>query len=87
MFLEECPQLFGQLAGAVEEKDSKAIEFAAHRLRGAASTFASEAVTEVATRLERFGALGNVTAASEAFSPLPGIIDQLKRDLVHLIKS
>jgi CheY-like chemotaxis protein/HPt (histidine-containing phosphotransfer) domain-containing protein len=85
MFLQESPLLFSQLVDAVQKEQAKTIEFAAHKLRGAASTFVSQPIDEVVTRLERLGALGQVSEAWEAMIPLPGILDQLKLDLDHLI--
>ncbi len=68
-FVELAPETFQLLSDAVLRRDRKAVDYAAHRLRGQALTFDANALVESAAALER-------AAASEDW---PDVQEQLER--------
>ena len=53
LFLEDGPRILRETRAAITRRDSKALERAAHTLKGSASNFTSHSVCEAALRLER----------------------------------
>ncbi len=66
LFLEDGPKLFSEARAAVAQGDSKALERAAHALKGSAGNFSAHATYQAALNLEKIGRGGDLTAAEEA---------------------
>ena len=60
-FLEESPKLLVAVQIAVQRRDSKAMERAAHRLKRSAGNFGRNATVATALRLEVLGRTGDFT--------------------------
>jgi CheY-like chemotaxis protein/HPt (histidine-containing phosphotransfer) domain-containing protein len=78
IFLQDCPRLVGAVREAVARGDAKALERAAHTLKGTLSNFAASAAIAVALRLEQMGREGNLAQAGEACAALEAEIERLK---------
>jgi two-component system sensor histidine kinase/response regulator len=87
IFLDECPQMVVLLSDAVDRGDAKQLKFAAHRLKGSASSFVSQAVEDAALRLERMGSAGDTTGSSEAFADLSVVLDLLRAALGQFLEN
>ena len=55
IFLTEYPRLIDEIRSAVDSRDAKRLERAAHSLKGSVSNFGAQAATEAAYRLEIIG--------------------------------
>ncbi len=84
LFLDACPQRLQAVREALAHRDSKALEFAAHSLKGAVSNFAAAAASAAALRLELLGRSGDLTDAGAAYAALDTAIAQLCSELRHL---
>jgi two-component system sensor histidine kinase/response regulator len=78
LFLEDCPRLVGAVREALARNDAKALERAAHALKGTLSNFAAVAATAAALRLEQMGHGDNLAQAGEACAALEAEIERLK---------
>ncbi len=78
IFLQDCPRLVGAVREAVARGDARALERAAHTLKGTVSNFAAPAATAAALRLEQMGREGNLAQAGEACAALEAEIERLR---------
>jgi len=69
-FLGDHPRTVGALTVAIRRQNARAIEHAAHRLRGAAAHFGAEDVVDCAAELERIARHGDLSSAEELFERL-----------------
>jgi PAS domain S-box-containing protein len=86
LFLEELPELLTNLREAVTAGDAKAIERAAHKLKGSVGNFAAQPAFEAAFRLEKIGRAGDLTEAESGFQALLQEIEPLKLAFAELVK-
>ena len=86
LFQRDLPKLFSELQDAVTRRDAKALESAAHALKGSVGNFAARPAVEAALRLEQMGRRGDLTEAESAFQALAQEIERLKPALVDLSK-
>ncbi|HLY59192.1 MAG TPA: PAS domain S-box protein [Terriglobia bacterium] len=86
LFLRDCPQHMTEIRQAVARRDSKALEFAAHALKGSVSNFVAEAAREAALRLESMGHQGDFRDSEIAYQTLVLEIDNVKHSLGALTK-
>jgi PAS domain S-box-containing protein len=77
LFLEECPRLVGEIRGALERKDAKAVQRGAHSLKGSTSNLAAQMASEAALKLERLAQAGDLGHAES-------VLQELERELVRL---
>ena len=84
LFLKELPQLLTKLREAVASGDAKALERAAHTLKGAVSNFAAQPAVEGALKLEMMGREANLAGAEPAYRGLLIEIDRLKSAIANL---
>ncbi|HEY3329582.1 MAG TPA: response regulator [Capsulimonadaceae bacterium] len=70
LFFEQSPGLKAEIEEAVEKRDSKALQNAAHSLKGSTANFAATAAYEAALRLEMMGRGNDFTDADEAYTLL-----------------
>jgi HPt (histidine-containing phosphotransfer) domain-containing protein len=86
LFLSDCPRLLSEIREAIERRDSKALERAAHALKGSVSNFAATAAFEAALRLENIGSNGDMAHAEEAYAALEEEVKYLEPALAGLGK-
>jgi HPt (histidine-containing phosphotransfer) domain-containing protein len=84
LFLEELPGLVRGIRGALAQHDGKALQQAAHSLKGAAANLAADTVAGLAKQMESMGRDGNLDDASATYAALEAEVDRLKEALVTL---
>jgi HPt (histidine-containing phosphotransfer) domain-containing protein len=65
IFTEDCPRMMANIQTAVAAKSPKALQDAAHSLKGAISNFTSEGPFKAALRLEVLGHSGDLKGVEE----------------------
>jgi len=70
IFLQECPKMLDEIREALRVSDSKALERAAHTLKGSVGNFAMPGPWETAQRLELLGKSAQVSGAEDIFRVL-----------------
>ena len=70
MFLSESQRLLQAVRAAVSASDARALQIAAHALKGSASTFSAGALVTAAWVLEQMGRKGDLSAADAALATL-----------------
>ena len=78
IFLDDYPNQMEQIQEGILAGDSKAVEQAAHSLKGSVANFAAGRAREAAYRLEVLGREGNLGEAKEALADLEREIGELK---------
>jgi signal transduction histidine kinase/CheY-like chemotaxis protein/integral membrane sensor domain MASE1/HPt (histidine-containing phosphotransfer) domain-containing protein len=86
VFLKDTPKLIVEIRMALTQGDSKALDHAAHSLKGAVGNFAAPAAYQAASRLETMGRDCDLTHAEEAFQNLESEIEHLLPSLQGLSK-
>jgi len=86
LFLSESPAMLSRVRQAVEAGDARALERAAHSLKGALKSLSAGPAAEAAFRLETIGRGGGLDQAEAAFAELRQQIDRLEQELRHLGK-
>jgi HPt (histidine-containing phosphotransfer) domain-containing protein len=66
LFFDECPGLLLRARAAVRAQDARALEVAAHTLKGAVSNFHAQASFNAASQLEKMGRTKDLSAAAVA---------------------
>ena len=77
LFLESYPGRMSDLRGAVQQRDSGALERAAHAMKGSVGTFSARAAMEAARELEERGRSGDLAGAEAALVKLEEEIERL----------
>jgi two-component system sensor histidine kinase/response regulator len=80
LFLAETPELQSAIRESIARHDSKALEQAAHSVKGAVSSFGAQAAREAALKLEVIGRDGDLTHAALACA-------ELEREMAHLTRA
>ena len=78
LFCEETPELLSAMRESIAHSDSKALEQAAHSLKGTVSSFGAQAAREAACKLEVVGRDGDLARAELAYA-------ELEREIARLI--
>jgi signal transduction histidine kinase/DNA-binding response OmpR family regulator len=73
-FLQDYPRKLGQMRTALDEKDPRALEMAAHSLIGGVGNFGAERASELAQTLEDLG-------RESRLDEIPAALEQLEREL------
>ena len=84
LFLDECPRLLSTIREAVASRDPKAVEYAAHALKGSVGNFSAQPAFEAALKLEMMGRQGDLTHVEEASRGLEEALERLKPELTVL---
>jgi HPt (histidine-containing phosphotransfer) domain-containing protein len=84
LFLEDCPKLLADIGSAVSAGNARALEHAAHTLKGSVANFGADAARQAAYRLETLGRAGNLQPAAEAYSSLVQEIQRFTEALGNL---
>jgi two-component system, sensor histidine kinase and response regulator len=85
IFLQECPRMLDEIRAALGAADSKALERAAHALKGSVGNFAMPGPWETAQRLELLAKSGQLSGAREIFRVLEQQIAQFNQVLARHI--
>jgi two-component system, sensor histidine kinase and response regulator len=83
IFLRECPRMLDEIRAALGAADSKALERAAHTLKGSVGNFAIPGPWETAQRLELLAKSGQLSGAEEIFHVLEQQIAQFNQILAR----
>jgi signal transduction histidine kinase/CheY-like chemotaxis protein/HPt (histidine-containing phosphotransfer) domain-containing protein len=86
LFMNESVELQDQIHDAIEQRDAKRLERAAHSLKGSAAAFCGESTRAVAQKLEAVGASGNLDQAGDLFVELQDELVRLKDALANYRK-
>ena len=78
LFLEESPSMLPDVKEAVAQNDAKALEYAAHTLKGSVGNFVAEDACEAAFVLEKAGRAGSLTGAETALVALEKALQELE---------
>ncbi len=84
LFLEDCPKLLADIHSAVSTGNARALEHAAHTLKGSVANFGAEAARQAAFRLEILGREGDLKPAGDAYSTLEQEIERFTEALGNL---
>ena len=84
LFLQEYPELLETMRNALAAGDAKALERAAHSLKGSASNFGAYACVEAALDLERMARGADLERCHEGFNTLTVRLAALHAELVRL---
>lgn len=81
IFLAECPKHLAHLQKAIQDNDPKAIEVAAHSIRGSAAGLFAMRSVNAAGKLEEMGRNGSLSGSGEAYARLEQEISKLQKAL------
>jgi CheY-like chemotaxis protein/HPt (histidine-containing phosphotransfer) domain-containing protein len=81
LFMSESTQLLDQIRAAIAQHDPKALERAAHSLKGSVGAFRAESAARAAQRLEDLGKSGSFNKVETLCETLQAEIDRLKQAL------
>jgi two-component system, sensor histidine kinase and response regulator len=82
IYLEDVPVMIDKIHAAVSGADAKALQRAAHSLKGLASTLSAHEVVDVACRLEHMGATRTLSDAAKTVTE----VDQRVNELSQAVK-
>jgi CheY-like chemotaxis protein len=83
IFLQECPKMLDEIREALRASDHKALERAAHTLKGSVGSFGIPGAWETAQQLESLAKSGRLSGAQEIFRDLEQQIAQFNQVLVR----
>ena len=86
MLSQDVDRLLGQIRDGVARKDCKAVESAAHQLKGALSNFGPSAAVDAALGVEEAGRTEDLTDARQLCDSLRQEADRLTAFLLDLPK-
>lgn len=85
IFLDENPGALDEIRAAADAGDTKALEKAAHTLKGSVSNFGAQTARDAAYRIEQMGRSGDLNSVSEALANLETAVHTLSSELSRLI--
>jgi PAS domain S-box-containing protein len=84
LFFEGIPKLLSAIQESITHCDARALERAAHTLKGAVSNFGAKSAHDTALRLEIIGRGGDLTHSEEAYAELEKEVTRLGEALAAL---
>lgn len=81
IFMGEIEPRMDEIDRAINAGDAGRLQFAAHALRGSASSLSADRVSSSAGSLETIGRHGELSTASAAFATLQGDVESLSKRL------
>jgi HPt (histidine-containing phosphotransfer) domain-containing protein len=84
LFLKDACAGLSSINDAITRSDSRALEHAAHKLKGAVANFHARAVVEAAQRLEKIGRGRDLSGALQAAAVLENEMKRLQPALIEL---
>jgi two-component system, sensor histidine kinase and response regulator len=85
LFLSDAPKLVARIRKAIDASEPRALQAAAHALKGAVSNFAAPAAVGAAQQLQRMGEIGDIEGARAAFPQLEGELGRVRLALSGLV--
>jgi two-component system, sensor histidine kinase and response regulator len=85
LFLSDAPKLMVRIRHAIEGSEARALQAAAHALKGAVSNFAAPVAVEAAQQLQRLGEAGDIVGARGALAPLERELERVRAALSSLV--
>jgi len=85
LFLESYPSQLAGIQHAIARNDSKALESAAHDIKGSVGVFCAKPAFDAALRLEIMGRESNLTRGKETYIMLEKEIERLRPKLEAII--
>jgi signal transduction histidine kinase/CheY-like chemotaxis protein len=85
LFRLDGPKLLQQIEEAIASQDPRALELAAHALKGALGTFAAKPACDAALTLETMGRDNQISGANRAYKLLATEIDRLQSALATIV--
>lgn len=85
IFLEESPRMLAAIAQAVAARDAKALELAAHCLKGSALMLAAGRLHEYTSALEMMGREARLDAAPDVWVELEDETLRLREELTAML--
>jgi HPt (histidine-containing phosphotransfer) domain-containing protein len=86
-FLYDCPKIMSDIYQSLADNDSKALERAAHTVKGTVSIFAAKAAFDTALKLETMAEHNNLASTKEVYYRLAKEMEKLKKALVTIIST
>ncbi len=86
IFINDVPDQFSEIQKAVDNLNSKDLEKAAHKLKGAVSNFGVKAAFETALQLEMMGRENSLDGAEEAYNTLRKEVEYLVNALKEFVE-
>jgi HPt (histidine-containing phosphotransfer) domain-containing protein len=86
IYLEDAPHMLQSIHDAVSGADARALQRAAHGLKGLTATLSAQSASGAAYRLEQMGATGNLAEVNAALAQIDERIDELNHaahDYLH----
>lgn len=77
IYLEDAPAMVQSIHDAASQADARALQRAAHSLKGLTATLSAQPVASASYHLEQMGATGNFTDAASAVAQLDERVDEL----------
>lgn len=87
LFIQSCPKMLEDIRDAAHKHDAKALERAAHSLKGCVGNFFSQGARETAQRLELLGRSGDLAGAEELAHTLEEQVAEFNRALARNIET
>ena len=84
LFLDSAAELLAEIRDAVVSRNAKALERAAHTLKGSVGNFAAEATFQAALKLEKMGRAGELNGVDSAFAALETEMQRLQPAIAAL---
>jgi two-component system, sensor histidine kinase and response regulator len=84
LFLDDYPNLLGQIHQAVESRDPQGLERASHSLKGSVANFGAEPAYQAALELERLARSRNLAGVGAALQKLESDLAELRPELIAL---
>lgn len=84
LFTEDCPARVAAIAKAIAAGDARALQAAAHSIKGALAALNLEPLVQIARDLEAVGRSGDLTSADPLFARLRGELDTLIAESAEL---
>jgi two-component system sensor histidine kinase/response regulator len=81
LFLSDSDRMLREISKAVKARDAKALDRAAHTLKGCVSNFGAQRVYDAALALEQMGRRGDLTNVDPVFQQLEWEVHRLESDL------
>jgi CheY-like chemotaxis protein len=85
-FLDESPRLLAAIRGAIEGQDARALQRAAHTLKGSTGYFGAARASEMALQLETMGKKSELAHAKNALADMEREIARLTPVLVDYMR-
>ena len=84
IFMDDYPKVVAEVWDAASRGDAKAIERAAHGLKGSVANFGAPAAVDAALKLELMGRTGELHNVSASLMELERVLAGLHEDLAAL---